>query len=261
MAADPGTYGTPDQVRLQIKSLRMREEIDVTPGLSHTGRLIGSDDPDAVGWNVLEAHLKEDGFVGFRAMPPVQAEAVRLWGKTRGGIHEWAVLLGDAETLRAAAMPIMQRTLAEGCRDVSPEEMASDTRLTQMQTLMEGAGVAPLARTSLRGDIFPSACRGISGPDGMLVAVSNAAMQFNRFSRWHDTAWIGLVAVASEFRGLGLGARATAAAALAAVEVLGAARAMAFVADDNAPSRAMLLGIGMQPSPYRSIAVGQRFTR
>jgi len=261
MGADAGTYGTPEQVRHQLKSIDMRAEIDATPGLSHSGRLVGTDDPEAIGWDYLERHLKEDGFVGFRCMSPVQAEAVRVWGATRGSIHEWTVMLGEAETLRSSAKSTMQRELPEGYRDVSAREMANDARLTEMQALISAAGIAPVARASLRGDVFPSVCLGVSGPDGSLVAVSSAAIHANRFSPWHDTAWIGLVAVSPECRGLGLGARASAAAALAAVEKLGAARAIAFVADDNASSRAMLLRIGMQPSPLRTIVVGRRFTR
>ena len=144
---------------------------------------------------------------------------------------------------------------------MGPEEMAADASLSQMQAILVDAGIAPLARVSLRGDIFPSACVGVSGPDGSLVAVANVAMNSNGFSDWQDTAWIGLVAVASGCRGLGLGARVSAAAALAGTEKLGARRAMAFVADDNAPSRAMLLRIGLQFTTLRTIVVGHRLTR
>jgi len=170
-------------------------------------------------------------------------------------------MLGEAEDLRAVTSPIMRGALSEGFRDVGAEEMATDLRLSQMQALLVDTGIAPLARASLRGDIFPSVCVGISDVDGRLVAVANAAMRFNRFSAWHDSAWIGLVAVASECRNLRLGVRVTAAAVLAGVEKIGAQRAMAFVAEDNATSRAMLLRVGLQQSPFRSIAVGHRFTR
>ncbi|MCT8328619.1 GNAT family N-acetyltransferase [Albidovulum sediminis] len=261
MTADAGTFGSPEQVRLQYKSIDMREQIESTPGLCHTGRLVGSDDPSALGWDFFEEHLKEDGFVGFRCLLPERAHAVRVWGAKLGGIHEWAVMLGTSEDLRASATAIGQRPLSSGFRDVGPEEMAADASLSQMQALLVDAGIAPLARASLRGDIYPSACVGVSGPDGSLVAVANVAMPFNRFSEWQDAAWIGLVAVAPGCRGLGLGARVSAAAALAGLEKLGARRAMAFVADDNAPSRAMLLRIGLQVSTLRSIIVGHRPTR
>ncbi len=261
MATDPGVFGSPEQVRAQLKSIGMRGEIDTTPGLTHSGRLVGSDDPEATGWDYLEAHLREDGFVGFRCMSPTQAEVVRAWGKVRGGLHEWAVMLGEASELRPAAAAVLRRPLPDGYRDLGGEQMHSDERLSEMQDLMAGAGVAPVARASLRGDVFPSVCVGVSGPAGGLAAVANAAMHSNRFSAWSDTAWIGLVAVRPEHRGLGLGARASAAAVLSALDRLGAKRAMAFVADDNAASRAMLMRAGLEQSPLRTIAVGKRFTR
>lgn len=261
IGADAGAFGSPEQMRLQLKSISMRQEIEATPGLSHSGRIVGSDDPEAIGWDYFEAHLKEDGFVGFRCMSPMQAKAVRTWGAPRGSLHEWAVMLGAAQELRAAAVPVMQRPLPDGYRDLPAEEMADDKRLAQMQALVVDAGIAPVARASLRGDVFPSVCVGLSGPNGRLAAVASAAIHGNRFSPWRDTAWIGLVAVGTESRGLGLGARVSAAAVIAAMEKLRAARALAFVADNNVPSQAMLRRVGLQRTTLRTIVVGKRFTR
>ena len=80
-------------------------------------------------------------------------------------------------------------------------------------------------------------------------------MTHNRHSPFYKSAWVGLIAVDPEHRGLGLGKLVDAICNLAAVTELEAASTMEFVAQDNAPSRAMLESCGLRQVVGKSVVM------
>ncbi|MBL6430522.1 MAG: hypothetical protein HPM95_02055 [Alphaproteobacteria bacterium] len=72
-----GYSGTDSQKTLQARAEASAGEIAATPGLCQAGRTMGCDDPDALGWQRIEALLQRDGICGFRLITSDQAERLR----------------------------------------------------------------------------------------------------------------------------------------------------------------------------------------
>ena len=65
----PGYFGTEIQQRLQAEAEARADWIQVTPGACQSGRFMGCDDPDQLGWGVIDRALEQDGIVGFPMLP------------------------------------------------------------------------------------------------------------------------------------------------------------------------------------------------
>ena len=64
-----GYFGTEVQQRLQALAEASVDFIDATAGACQTGRTMGCDDPDKLGWERIEEFLDRDGLCGFRLIP------------------------------------------------------------------------------------------------------------------------------------------------------------------------------------------------
>lgn len=60
-----GYFGTPIQQRLQAQAEASAEFINVTAGACQTGRTMGCDDPERLGWARIAEFLDRDGVCGF----------------------------------------------------------------------------------------------------------------------------------------------------------------------------------------------------
>ncbi len=261
MIGPNGTYGTADQQRIQEKAERLADWCRETPGARFSGRAISTDDPEVLGWDVIEAHLEEDGLFGFSNMLPDQAAAVRArlagYGITA---HEWQVFTAPSAALGPGLDAICHQPLPDGLR----AEVLEGEALVGMQALNAATGIGPLGTRVLAGRIVPGVAVGIFTAEGAVVAAGFGARLNNRFSRHAQTAWVGMISVDPAWRGRALGTRVNAEVVRVTIERLEAEQIVEFVAPTNLASAAMIRTCGLAPNEERSIAAireGVNFTR
>ncbi|MCA1243952.1 GNAT family N-acetyltransferase [Stappia stellulata] len=245
-----GFFGTDSQKTLQARAEASAAEIAATPGLCQAGRTMGCDDPDALGWERIEAFLQRDGICGFRLITSDQAERLRERLSANGfRLDTWDVFLTDRETALAACRPIVERGLPDGLAelDVPPTPEGAMTR--RIQAMMSAAGVVPFSGSILCGDTGPAVTLALCDPSGGIAAGAHAYLPHNVASRHRSHAWGGLVAVDDAHRGKGLGRLINAMMVVAAFRDLGASHVYELVSAANEVSRRMVEACGLRHAP------------
>lgn len=215
-----------------------------TPGACNGGRVMATDAYDRLGWESIDPHLEEDGVFVFRYVLVEDVPALEAAVAARGAtLHIWSLFYGRAGEIAAARRP--RRDLpVDIC--LSAEERPSPETVAEAMGFLSGQGIMPYTARNLAGEISPSTLvTARAGPDGPLRAVAFGHFASNRYSPWHRTAWCGLVAVAPEARGIGLGRAVNDAAIGAMIGPHGAEAVVEFAAPDNRASRAMIEGSGL----------------
>ena len=77
-------FGTSGQQALQRKVDDLAGQCRTTPGAVNAGRMFGTDDIEAFGWDAVFAHLDDDGFFTFRMVPMDGLADVETQLATRG---------------------------------------------------------------------------------------------------------------------------------------------------------------------------------
>ena len=213
-----------------------------TPGASNGGRVVGTDDPDRLGWDVIERHLREDGVVTFRHVPVSAvddiAARVAAWGFT---LHSWRVFHGAA-----AAIPTRRRPAPpQAGHVIAVETRPPDATVSEAMAFLRAHGIRPFTARILAGRSGPSVLATARSAEGALAAVAFGHFCFNAHSLWHGTAWCGLVAVNPAARKAGLGRAVNDAVVDAMIARHGAAAVVEYAAEDNLPSRRMIEGSGL----------------
>ncbi len=215
--------------------------VAATPGAAQGGRAMATDDPERLGWDVIEEHLREDSRFVFRHIPVADMAGIeeRLagWGY---GLHVRRVYHGTAAGLparrRPASVPPSYRIDAASRPSAASVAAASDFLVRH--------GIRPFARPLLAGLAGPSVLVTARNAGGALRGVGFGHFPFNAHSPWHRTAWCGLVAVAETARGSDL-ERALNDAAIDHMIRKGARSVVEYAAEDNHASRRMIEGSGL----------------
>ncbi|WP_051177141.1 GNAT family N-acetyltransferase [Rhizobium mesoamericanum] len=110
-------------------------------------------------------------------------------------------------------------------------------------------GIAPFSGALLAGKIVPAVTLALVDAYGDIVATAHANIPLNGHSKHRGTTWVGLIAVAAQQRGNGLGRLINALAVGAAFETLCAHEVVVFVHADNTVSRRMIEACGLRLDP------------
>lgn len=250
-------YGTEHQVRMQRKVDAHADWTRETPGACLIGRILGTDDPDLLGWDVVLAHFAEDGVFGLRLFPAERLAALRARFAEHGGrVDEWDVFRADSATIRAA-LAELETGLPKGYRLIGPAECMTATVIPRLQQTMSANKVVPFSGAVLAGLHGPAAAVAVEAADGAIAATAFAHLPHNRHSPHANSAWGGLVAVDPAHRGKRLGVIVNAAMVRAAIDDLGAASVYELVSRTNEPSRRMVqrCGLTLDPAVYGGMAV------
>jgi len=206
---------------------------------------------------------------GALAMAEVDANAVRA-GVARHlgpdwGSFDWLVLSAQVDAAAAACRrALAARPLPEGWA-VEARAHLSEAQIAEVYALAAAAGIAPLPPRALQGRMTPVLTLGLRDSGGTLRASACAQAMFPRDGRLGETMTIHLVAVDPAARGRGLGTAVAARTILAGADAFGLARVSAYVAADNAASRAVFAACGFAEEPGRAAVIatpaGARFTR
>jgi hypothetical protein len=262
-----GYFGTDAQRRLQQLAEASVDFIKATPGACQTGRTMGCDDPDKLGWERIEGFLARDGMCGFRLIPVAEAEQLKSELMKRNlRFDTWDVFLADRASALAACEAIIARGLPDGLIDRERPSDPESEYTAQIQTLMGEAGVVPFSGSLLVGALGPATTVAVGNGDGSIAAAAHGYMPHNAHSPYHRHAWGGLVAVAGSQRGRGLGNYVNARMIVSTFRDLDATHIYELVSSSNTPSRRMVESCGLRAEPglvcgIATASEGARFTR
>ncbi|MET4632398.1 GNAT family N-acetyltransferase [Kaistia defluvii] len=262
-----GYFGSEEQQRLQRQAEAKADWIDKTPGACQTGRMMGCDDPNKLGWDRVAEFLDRDGICGFRLLSTNQADQIgaRLLGQDYR-FDTWDVFLASRAAALTAAEAILARGLPDGLVELDRPTDPESKYIKQIQGLMNAAGVVPFSGSLLTGALGPATTVVIGDGRGKIVAAAHCYLPHNAHSPYHRYAWGGLVAVLETQRGRGLGNYINARMVVSAFRDLDATHIYELVSATNASSRKMVAASGLRLESTLICGVvaenrGARFTR
>jgi hypothetical protein len=242
-----GYFGTEAQQRLQAQAETSVDFINATAGACQTGRMMGCDDLDQLGWRRIEEFLDRDGVCGFRLIPVNEAEKLRSRLLERGfRFDTWDVFLADRANALGASEAILSKGLPDSLADFDRLAQPEDEYTVRIQTLMGAAGIVPFSGSLLVGACGPATTVAVGDSDGTIAAAAHGYLPHNAYSPYHDYAWGGLVAVAESQRGKGLGSYINARMIISVFHDLGATHVYELVSASNLPSRRMVMACGLR---------------
>jgi hypothetical protein len=245
-----GYFGTDVQQRLQARAEASVDFIKRTPGACQTGRTMGCDDPDRLGWENVAAFLERDAACGFRLIPAAKAETLRSRLKERNfRFDTWEVFVADRAGALAASEAIVARGPPDGLVDLDRPTAPEDAYTARIQALMGAAGVVPFSGSLLVGALGPATTVAVGERDGTVAAAAHGYLPHNAHSTYQRYAWGGLVAVANAQRGKGLGNYVNARMIVSVFRDLDATHVYELVSASNVPSRRMVESCGLRHEP------------
>ncbi|KUJ83183.1 isopropylmalate isomerase [Ruegeria marisrubri] len=256
MTADISPYFGDAKVQaLQKARDQQVSELTDVPGAVVHARIFSSDDPKTLGWDRLRKVMSEEGMITLRGVDEAALDvAKRELGSFRPNLHFWDLFMAEANTIREVCGKIVETGFPYGLIPV-PEAELTPQKVRDVQSFLADQGVSPFSRDALLGRLFPARLNVLQHKDGRIAAAGFSAMTHNHYSPFTETAWVGLIAVDPELRGLGLGRLTDALCNLSAIDELGAKATMEFVGRDNAPSRAMLESCGLKQVQGKSVVM------
>ncbi len=248
-------HGEPKIQALQKARDKQVAELSDLPGAVIHARTFSTDDPAALGWDYLRRIMSEEGLVTLRGADAVTIETAKSeLSNFDPKLHFWDLFVASADTIKEVCGKIIDVALPEGVTRVGDDALTPE-KAREIQTFLADQGVSPFSTDALLGKLFPARLIALQNAEEKIVAAGFAAMTHNRHSPFHKSAWVGLIAVDPALRGLGLGKYMDALCNLVAIDELGAISTMEFVAQDNAPSRAMLESCGLRQSEGRWVVM------
>lgn len=245
-----GYFGTPAQQRLQALAEERSGFVATTPGACQTGRTMGCDDIDALGWDRIQEFLDSDEVCGFRLLPCARLEGLRSQLAARNfRLDTWDVFVADRDMALAASQPIVSRGPPSGLRDYEMPSEPENEYTGRIQGLMGTVGVVPFSGSFLVGSLGPATTQVVGDDQGNVVAAAHGYMPHNRHSKYANYAWGGLVAVAPSQQGRGLGNYVNARMVMSVFDDLAASHIYELVSASNVPSRRMVAACGLRQDP------------
>jgi hypothetical protein len=242
-----GYCGTSEQQRLQALAEASADYISATPGACQTGRMMGCDNPEALGWDAIDSFLDRDGICGFRMISAETAERLKSRMSKRGyRFDSWQVFVADRDTALAASDAIVSRGKPHGLADLKMSTESKGEVTARIQALMGACGVVPFSGSMLAGAVCPATTVAIEDEVGLIVAAAHGYMPHNTYSLYQHYAWGGLVAVAESQRGRGLGNHINARLVVSVFRDLGAEHIYELVSATNVASRRMVESCGLR---------------
>lgn len=248
-------FGEPKVQALQkARDMQVAELLDV-PGAVVHARVFSSDDPNTLGWSRLREVMASEGMISLRGVDEAVIDRARQeLSEFNPVLHLWDFFLADVGKIRSVCTPLANAPLPKNVVRAPDSEISSDL-VHEVQHFLTEQGVSPFSKDALMGKLFPARLVVLQFSEGRIAGAGFAAMTHNRYSPFVRTAWVGLIAVDPELRGLGLGKQLDAICNLAAVDELEADATMEFVARDNIPSRAMLESCGLRNVDNKAVVM------
>jgi len=245
-----GYFGTEMQRRLQAQAEESAVFINTTAGACQTGRTMGCDDLDRLGWDRIDEFLDRDGICGFRLLTAEKAEEAKNHFLRRNyRFDTWDVFLGDRASALAASEAILSNGLPSDLKAMKQPTQPDDEYTTGIQMLMDTSGIVPFSGSLLVSERGAATTVVVGDADGTIAAAAHGYLPHNAYSPYHRYAWGGLVAVAEAQRGKGLGNYINALMIVRVFQELNPTHIYELVSASNVPSRRMVAACGLIHEP------------
>ena len=259
-------WGDAEAVARQKRLLARRTVLHSNPFLSSGGRLLAYTDPTLGSWEAARPLAQEDGILGLLLMTRHEADAIVAGGLGDGWQTDyWDALIGGAEAVVEASGRVLASSKLQEGWSVDVMQVPGDADIEDMQRLNASCGVASNPAYVFRGETHPALSVLVRDGNGRAMAMAWAGLFFHPDGPCAGTVFVGLVSVADEARGLGLGTYVNARVLVESHATMGWSRATEFVAADNIPSRRMVLACGLSDAGGLVAAIATRgagrFTR
>ena len=242
-----GYFGTESQKRLQAEAEANAAFIAATPGACQSGRMVGCDDPDLFGWERIEDALRRDGVCGFRLVSSSKVDEItsRL-AELDCRFDTWDIFLADRSAALAACSEVLARPLPDGLVELGRPYEPEGELTERIQALIASAGIVPFSGSLLTGACGPAITVAVGDGMGNIVAAAHGYLPHNAHSPFRRYAWGGLVAVAEEARGKGLGTFINARIIADVFGELDTTHVYELISATNLPSRRMVEACGLR---------------
>jgi len=266
---DPEFRGGLAQLGLQRAVWARTWEIIETPGLTHGGRLIGIDELDRLGDDLVNRIYNATGAVIVKFLPAdKEADFRARFAAPERRFTAWDVFVGGGDAQAASAAYVHGFKLPEGWQLSCLETDAPAEMIAEIQTVQEVSGVAPVPGYYQRGRAVPAVSVLLSDAADAIVATAQAQQRHHADGRWSGYIFAGMVAVHPDHRRKGLGTLINAYLIEQAFAQLNCAAVYEHARLDNQPSRGMIEASGLKLDPrYRCVMFhdanrfGEEFTK
>jgi len=261
-----GYFGTDLQQELQVQVESAMHWIENTPGACNPGRFLGTDDPNRLGWETIFKIMDRDRTFSFQLVSSEESANIsKNLAERQYRIQFWDVFVATRSQAQHAISPILSEGLSGEFRLMTTCELRKRDNLAKLQSFLAENGIAPFSASMLLGEFGPVTNVAICNHEGDFSAFAFGYFPHNKHSPHYQSAWGGLVAVSSGYRGRGLGKFVNALLVSNCFNELSAENVHQFVASSNLPSRKMVESSGLREKPTLLcglVAEGtERFTR
>ena len=269
MTFDPEFYGNYEHSSIQKTNYLLWGLLKSNVKLSSNGRAIVFRDPEFEEIPVILELARALKRVGVYPTTGDMVEHIRLAAELENldVTTGWQILCATSETRRVCEAIVAEGLSVGGSQLLRLSENSPKGTIQEFQSLQEESGVAPVPGYSMRGNLAPCACIGITDTSGKLSSTAFAIMSHHAESRLSDWAHIGFLATREGHRGRGLSKHLMAQVMIDAFEKLQARYLWTGVKPDNVPSQAVCLACGMTNADWTALfvsdpnVVGSSFTR
>ncbi|PHQ72192.1 MAG: GNAT family N-acetyltransferase [Sneathiella sp.] len=261
-----GYIGTDQQIALQEIAERAFDWMAATPGACNSGRSLGTDDPDRLGWDIILKFLERDKVFAFRLIRSAQVDGITKTLSEHGyRLDLWDVFLANRADSHEKVSAIVADGLPNGFCETPLLESGEHPETRKIQAFMVANGISPFSGAMLAGEFGQVTTVVVNDEKGEVAATAHGYLPHNNFSQYHKSAWGGLVAVSPNHRGKKLGKYVNAKMVSNCFSLLGAETVYELVTESNIPSRRMVEASGLKLSPSLkcggATAGANRFTR
>lgn len=250
-------FGSDAQRRMQRTAYWLWPLLRHDPNYCYTGRFVGVDAPngDSVDALVALAHVQGATLANF---VPVAREAELIAAFRQRGMRtdRWDQLVGEG--CDAAAACVQSHPPPSGLHRVDLGPDTDEAVLDAMGATADLCGVNPPAGQVLRGEAGRGLAIVLQAEDGAVAACAGAVLGRHPASAYADTAWWGMLATASAYRGRHLASYLGALCMLAMNERYGVRRFYTGVRRENPLSRHICETLGLRESGLASVAALDR---
>lgn len=266
VAVMAGYFGTSEQQQLQARAEENALWVAKTPGACNSGRFIGCDDVDLLGWKTIEEIIKRDGAIGFRLLPKRRVPEVANWMTSNGyRIDFWDPFIGERDKVLGATRDILAQPLPPGLTIGPTPREPIGSFIEAIQQLMSENGVAPYSGSMLAGCMEPAITVTVVDGNDQVVACAFGHRPHNSHSSYFHYGYGGAIVVRPSCRGLGLGRYVNALIASSVLSDFEVSHFYGFVSSDNEASRRMVTSSAMIACPELAgalaVASDRKFTR
>ena len=240
-------WGTEKEQAIQIRMRQRHLKFNQIPGWINGGRGVAFDEPDRVGWDVVQQVFELDRMVAFPLADKRESTAkIKQYLGEDIRIAAYDVYLGSPQSVLEKCKACLAASTVPDDWQLTCTASPSDAQIDEIQHLNAAIGISPYPAFYSRGEAVPILHACLHDNNGTLIACASATMRYHKKSRLSGFLFAGMLSVANAHRRMGYGLMTNAALLVKSHEAF-AWRAVHQQTVDSAPSQlAIMAKCGLQ---------------